>query len=57
MPAGGCKTRLLITMKKKILLFVSLFLSIASFAQRTSYGASAGVAVYSIRAAQFIAFL
>jgi len=36
-------------MKKKILLSVSLFVSIASFAQRITYGASAGVTVYNMR--------
>ena len=36
-------------MKKKILLTLSLFLSIASFAQRITYGASAGVTIYNMR--------
>lgn len=36
-------------MKKKILLSASLFLSLASFAQHITYGASAGVAVYNMR--------
>jgi hypothetical protein len=35
-------------MKKKILLFVSLLVSIASFAQRITYGVSAGATVYNM---------
>ena len=38
-------------MKKKILLYVSLILSIASFAQRIQFGIGAGVSSYSIRGA------
>ncbi len=34
---------------KKILLSLSLFLSIASFAQKINYGAAAGVTVYNMR--------
>ena len=49
MATGGCKPRLLITMKKKILLTLALFICIASFAQRITYGASAGTGIYSIR--------
>ncbi len=49
MIAGGCKPRLFITMKKKILLTLSLFICITSFAQRITYGASVGAGMYSIR--------
>lgn len=38
-------------MKKKILLYVSLILSIASFAQRIQFGIGAGVSSYSIQGA------
>ncbi len=36
-------------MKKKILLTLGLFVSIAGFAQKITYGAAAGASVYSIR--------
>ena len=36
-------------MKKKILLITGLFISTISFAQRISFGASAGVSVYNMR--------
>jgi len=49
MPAGGCKSRLLKIMKKKILLSFSLLLSIASFAQHITYGAAAGVTIADMR--------
>lgn len=36
-------------MKKKILLTLSLFVSLTTFAQRITYGASAGIGIYSMR--------
>ena len=49
MDADGCKPRLHISMKKKILLAAGLFISIATFAQRITYGAGAGIEIANMR--------
>lgn len=49
MATGGRKPRLYVNMKKRTLLALSLFVSMATFAQPVTYGTAAGIGVYSMR--------